>query len=359
MNRGVSRVVKLFGLLALVALSGCVKGQVLRAKVKDIEAKLAVAKKPALRCAARDFAKARAHLKFTLLELEQGALLRANEHMSIAEKSAKVAQGMAGRPECEEDKDGDGIIDTKDQCPEKPEDYDGFQDGDGCPEDQDTDGDGILDSLDRCPKEPEDKDGVEDEDGCPDLTKDRDGDGLLDEVDGCPEKPEDKDGFEDADGCPDVDNDRDKIPDTLDRCPDEPEDYDNDADEDGCPDIYKTIVIREDRIELKQKIFFATNDDKILSKSFGLLDEVAQALKSRPTLRVRIEGHTDSRGSDLYNKTLSERRAASVKSYLEGKGITPDRLDAEGWGEERPIGDNRHAEGREMNRRVEFHIVGK
>ena len=176
------------------------------------------------------------------------------------------------------------------------------------------------------------------------LTKDHDGDGFLDEVDACPDKPEDKDGFEDGDGCPDTDNDKDKIPDSLDRCPDEPEDYDNDADEDGCPDIYKTIVILEDRIELKQKIFFATASDQILSKSFGLLNEVAQALSSRKTLRVRIEGHTDSRGSDACNKSLSERRAASVMAYLVGKGVASDRMESEGWGEERPIGDNRHAE---------------
>jgi OOP family OmpA-OmpF porin len=344
-------------MLPMLTMFGCVKGQILRTKAKAIEAKLVQAEKPAMRCAAKELARARAHLGFTLLELDQGALLRANEHMGVAERSAKVAQGMAGRPECEEDKDGDGIIDTRDQCPDKPEDFDGFQDGDGCPEDQDTDGDGILDSLDRCPREPEDMDGVEDEDGCPDLTKDRDGDGLLDEVDGCPEKPEDKDGFEDADGCPDTDNDRDRIPDTLDRCPDEPEDYDGDADEDGCPDIYKTIVIREDRIELKQKVFVATNDDRILSKSFALLDEVAKALGSRKKIRVRIEGHTDSRGSDRYNKELSERRAQSVKRYLESKGVESVRLTAEGWGEERPIDDNRTEEGRAANRRVEFHIV--
>ena len=206
--------VRAFIVLLLGGLSGCVKGQVLRAKVADIEAKLVVAQKPAMRCAARDLAKARAHLKFTLLELEQGALLRASEHMIVAEKAAKVAQGMQGRPECEEDKDGDGIIDTKDQCPEQPEDFDGFEMAMDAPEDQDTDGDGILDSRDRCPREPEDKDGVEDEDGCPDLTKDRDGDGFLDEVDACPDKPEDKDGFEDGDGCPDTDNDKDKIPDS-------------------------------------------------------------------------------------------------------------------------------------------------
>ena len=108
---------------------------------------------------------------------------------------------------------------------------------------------------------------------------------------------------------------------------------------------------------MKQKIFFATNDDRILSKSFSLLDEVGKALASRTKIRVRIEGHTDSRGSDTYNRTLSERRAQSVKRYLEGKGVDASRMTAEGWGEERPIDDNRTSEGRAANRRVEFHIV--
>ena len=193
--------------LLVGGLSGCVKGQVLRAKVNDIEAKLVVAQKPAMRCAARDLAKARAHLKFTLLELEQGALLRASEHMIVAEKAAKVAQGMQGRPECEEDKDGDGIIDTKDQCRAGQILMDSRM---ACSRPRHGRR-WHFDSRDRCPREPEDKDGVEDEDGCPDLTKDRDGDGFLDEVDACPDKP-DKDGFEDGDGCPDTDNDKDKIP---------------------------------------------------------------------------------------------------------------------------------------------------
>ena len=234
----IRRAFLLVTLLPALGLLGCVKGAVLETKTKTILAKLETVQKPAMRCAPKELAQARAELAFTRLELNQGALLRANDHMNRAERHAKVAQGMAGRPECEDDRDGDGIIDTRDQCPDQPEDFDGNQDGDGCPEDQDTDGDGILDSLDRCPNEPEDKDGVEDGDGCPDLTKDRDGDGFLDEVDSCPDKPEDKDGFEDADGCPDVDNDRDRILDVVDRCPDEPEDYDGDADEDGGPDIY-------------------------------------------------------------------------------------------------------------------------
>ncbi|MEE2789615.1 MAG: OmpA family protein [Myxococcota bacterium] len=345
--------------VASLSSFGCVKGAMLAEKTTAMEDKLTASEKPAMKCAPKELATARAQLEFVRLELKQGALLRANEHMAEAERAAKYAQGMTGRPECEDDRDGDGIIDSRDQCPDQPEDFDRVEDQDGCPEDQDTDGDGINDSVDRCPNEPEDRDGVEDDDGCPDLTKDRDGDGFLDEVDGCPDKPEDKDGYQDEDGCPDTDNDKDRIPDVVDRCPDEPEDYDGDADEDGCPDIYKTIVIRDDRIELKQKVYFATDKARILSKSFDLLNEVASALKDRSSIKVRIEGHTDSVGSASYNKTLSLRRAKSVRKYLVKKGIDGSRMAAEGLGEERPIEDNRTSEGRAANRRVEFHIVSQ
>src|SRR6185312_8749748 len=84
----------------------------------------------------------------------------------------------------------------------------------------DRDGDGIKDNADKCPDQPEDKDGFQDEDGCPDL--DNDGDGLNDAIDKCPNDPEDKDGFEDEDGCPDPDNDNDGIADKDDKCPNEP-----------------------------------------------------------------------------------------------------------------------------------------
>ena len=120
------------------------------------------------------------------------------------------------------DRDGDGIKDDEDQCPDDPEDFDGFQDQDGCP-DPDNDNDGILDVDDKCPMVPEDHDGDEDEDGCPEgADGDRDGDGILDSVDKCPDVPEDRDGFEDQDGCPDPDNDQDGIPDKSDKCPNDP-----------------------------------------------------------------------------------------------------------------------------------------
>ncbi|HEV3190077.1 MAG TPA: OmpA family protein, partial [Polyangiaceae bacterium] len=105
------------------------------------------------------------------------------------------------------DRDGDGIKDDVDQCPDQPEDFDGFKDEDGCP-DPDNDNDGILDVDDRCPNVPEDREGFQDNDGCPEgKDGDRDGDGIPDSKDKCPDEPEDRDGFQDEDGCPDPDND--------------------------------------------------------------------------------------------------------------------------------------------------------
>ena len=129
------------------------------------------------------------------------------------------------------DNDGDGILDSKDKCRDATEDFDGFKDEDGCP-DLDDDADGVPDADDRCRNEPEDRDGFQDEDGCPDP--DNDGDGIPDVKDKCPNGPEDKDGFRDEDGCPDPDNDLDGIPDAQDQCPDLPEDKDGFQDEDGC-----------------------------------------------------------------------------------------------------------------------------
>jgi hypothetical protein len=97
------------------------------------------------------------------------------------------------------DSDHDGVPDDKDECPDEAEDFDGFQDDDGCP-DHDNDGDGVPDRDDLAPDLPEDVDGFEDEDGRPDM--DNDGDGITDDKDECPNEPEDFDGDEDTDGCP-------------------------------------------------------------------------------------------------------------------------------------------------------------
>ncbi|MCP3100814.1 OmpA family protein [Myxococcus sp. K15C18031901] len=267
-------------------------------------------------------------------------------------------------------------------CALGPEDYDGFQDDDNCL-DPDDDGDGILDGPDVCPGEKETFNGYQDEDGCPDdpnahlpsqdgvpppapvamtlppAPVDTDGDGIIDSEDRCPAEAEDLDGFEDADGCPDPDNDKDGIPDTVDACPLEAETINGVKDEDGCPDEGKSQVRLEGtRIVILEKVYFATSKDVILKKSFNLLTQVASVLKANPQVElVRVEGHTDSQGAEKRNLDLSQRRANKVRDFLMKAGIAGNRLEAVGFGEEKPVDTNKTAKGRENNRRVEFNIV--
>jgi outer membrane protein OmpA-like peptidoglycan-associated protein len=247
------------------------------------------------------------------------------------------------------DRDGDGIPDSVDACPEEPEDKDGYQDEDGCP-DLDNDGDGIPDTDDQCPNEPEDKDGFQDTDGCPE--RDNDNDGIPDAQDKCPNDPEDKDGFEDDDGCPDPDNDKDGFLDKDDKCPLEPG-----VAPDGCPKKYNLVVVTEKKIELKQTVFFDFNKATIKSVSFPLLNDVAQAMADNPKIKVEIGGHTDSVGDDNFNLKLSQKRAESVRTYLIKRGIDSNRMVPKGFGENVPLADNRTEAGRGQNRRVEFLIT--
>jgi large repetitive protein len=253
------------------------------------------------------------------------------------------------------DSDGDGIPDAQDLCPNEPEDKDGFDDEDGCP-DPDNDQDGIPDKIDKCPNEPEDKDGFQDEDGCPEV--DNDNDGIPDAQDKCPNDPEDKDGFQDEDGCPDLDNDGDGIPDSADKCPNEPETFNGVDDQDGCPDTGGQVQIAGGKIELPENVLFDTGTSKLVGRSEALLDHVAEKLKSNPNVkRVRIEGHTDDVGTPKKNQELSQQRAESVRDYLIKKGIEPERLQAVGYGDTRPLDKARTSAARAKNRRVEFIIV--
>jgi OOP family OmpA-OmpF porin len=353
------------GLLAVAALlCGC-PGQQVQGQANGVEEIIKNARKNgAYRCAPKQLALAEAHLERTRDELDLGNLIPAKEHMAVADTNARLAYKMSPPERCAPkvvvslpkpgDMDGDGCLDDVDKCPKEPEDRDGFEDEDCCP-DPDNDQDGIPDTTDQCPNNPEDKDGYQDEDGCPDVDNDRDG--IADAQDRCPTEPEDRDGFQDQDGCPDPDNDSDRIADVVDKCPNQPEDYDGDADDDGCPDAYKLVVVTAEKIELKQKVHFATAKTQILPRSFPLLNEVAKVLTDRPSIHVRIEGHTDSRGSDAYNLRLSQGRANSVRSYLIQRGIDSGRMEAIGYGESRPIGSNMTRAGRAQNRRVEFFIT--
>jgi outer membrane protein OmpA-like peptidoglycan-associated protein len=347
-----------------VAGSGCA-GSKLKARTGSIRDMAATAKENgAMRCAPRELAMAESHLDFAEQELSEGRYYQARGELQIAEANARRALRKSPKDRCApkqelvvtvEDSDGDGILDPDDECPNDPEDKDGFQDSDGCP-DNDNDNDGILDVDDNCPNDPEDKDEFEDDDGCPDP--DNDGDGLADPIDQCPNDAEDKDGFEDDDGCPDCDNDGDGVlecPTVVDKCPDQPAP----DTADGCPQKYKLVVVTESKIEIKQTVYFATNKSVIKRVSFPLLNEVAQALQDNPTIEVRIEGHTDSRGSDKHNLKLSDDRANSVREYLIGQGVDGGRMTSKGFGEDVPIADNRTKDGRAQNRRVEFVITNR
>jgi outer membrane protein OmpA-like peptidoglycan-associated protein len=255
------------------------------------------------------------------------------------------------------DNDRDGIPDDDDRCPDTPEDIDNDEDRDGCPEGDtgDRDGDGMLDNVDKCPDEPEDTDGFQDEDGCADPDNDKDG--ILDADDLCLDDPEDKDGFEDGDGCPDNDQDKDRILDKDDKCPDKPEAYNGFEDQDGCPDRGR-VVVTDGSIDILDMVYFDTNKDTIQSRSFPILDAVAATLQGTPGIGlIEIQGHTDDQGNDAYNLDLSDRRAKSVMKYLVDKGVDAKRLTAQGYGETQPLEPGRTKKARDRNRRVAFLIL--
>jgi outer membrane protein OmpA-like peptidoglycan-associated protein len=245
------------------------------------------------------------------------------------------------------DADGDGIPPGVDLCDDLPEDFDGFEDYDGCP-DLDNDRDSIPDLEDKCPDLPEDRDGFADTDGCPDP--DNDADGVPDSLDRCPDKPEDLDGFADADGCPDPDNDGDGVLDAEDDCPDTPRGRIVDAH--GCPPPPPPPPVIESQV--LQGVQFLSGSDRLNPASRQTLEEVAQALLADPTVQIEVRGHTDSLGPAAANRDLSYRRALAVRDALIRLGVSPSRITAVGLGEDFPIASNSTPEGRARNRRVEI-----
>jgi outer membrane protein OmpA-like peptidoglycan-associated protein len=259
-------------------------------------------------------------------------------------------QDFDGCPD--DDNDQDSVPDVHDKCPNDPEDRDGFQDEDGCP-DPDNDMDGIPDGRDKCPNEAEDKDGFEDFDGCPDLDNDKDG--ILDPQDKCPVQAEDKDGFEDTDGCPDPDNDKDGIPDERDKCPNEPENFNGFEDGDGCPDVARQQGLPlEKRFTLKG-VQFHSGTSELLTGSYAALDSLVETMKINPGTMIEIRGYMDNKGSELEQFRLSEARAMAVRNYLLSRGLAPAAVLARGMGSREPIASNNTAAGRAQNRRIEVY----
>jgi outer membrane protein OmpA-like peptidoglycan-associated protein len=187
---------------------------------------------------------------------------------------------------------------------------------------------------------------------------------VIDLEDKCPEVPEDRDGIEDTDGCPETDADGDGVLDVRDACPLEAGMEYGDPKRDGCPQEKKQprkLVIEEEKGELRllEPVQFETATAELKEVSHGLLDEVVEVMVDSPDLRISVHGHTDSRGGIEYNRRLSRARAEAVVKYLTDKGIAVERLSAEGFGPDRPLGTNDTAEGRARNRRVEFKIVAQ
>jgi OmpA-OmpF porin, OOP family len=249
----------------------------------------------------------------------------------IAKKKEAPVVVAPPLPEPPKDRDGDGVLDVDDKCPDTP----GLAALQGCP---DRDGDGIADGDDKCP----DVAGLARYQGCP--IPDTDKDGINDELDKCPTVP----GVARYQGCPIPDTDGDGVNDEEDKCINEK----GPASNYGCPVINEEIIRKVNRAA--QNVFFATGSSKLLAKSNASLNSVVAVLNENPTYKVNIDGHTDNTGKPDKNQILSDARAASVKAYLVSKGISEDRLTSTGFGQDKPVADNKTAAGRAKNRRVEM-----
>ncbi len=203
------------------------------------------------------------------------------------------------------DRDGDGVVDEKDECPDSAGPVALL----GCP---DRDGDGVPDIHDKCPNVK----GSVNFQGCP--APDTDGDGVNDDEDKCPLVKGVKSNF-------------------------------------GCPPIKPELITRVNHAA--DRIFFVRAKARIEQISLSELDRVVSVLQSDTVLRLRIEGYTDSEGTDARNLNLSNRRAKAVEHYLEKQGIPAARMDFIGYGANRPLASNDTPEGMAKNRRVEMILM--
>ena len=227
--------------------------------------------------------------------------------------------------EVPKDRDGDGILDIDDKCP----DVKGLASLMGCP---DRDGDGITDADDKCP----DVAGLAKYQGCP--IPDTDGDGINDEQDKCISVK----GFARYQGCPIPDTDGDGINDEEDKCPN----VAGPADNFGCP----VIGIKS------YEIVFKPGSAVLLPHGKLILDTVVNYLNRNTAVNITVDGHTDNTGTDKINDPLSVKRAEASKAYMVSKGIDAARMTTAGFGSKQPIADNKTADGRKKNRRIEIKI---
>ncbi|MFA5082025.1 MAG: OmpA family protein [Hydrogenophilaceae bacterium] len=201
----------------------------------------------------------------------------------------------------------------------------------------DGDHDGVTDDKDKCPTTPAGR--KVNAQGC---ELDGDNDGVVDALDRCPTTPAGR--KVDAKGC-ELDGDNDGVVDALDQCPTTP--AGDKVDSKGCT-LLNTIVLKG--------VNFDNDSAKLRTDSYPILDEAVATMKRYPGMKVEVAGHTDSNSSDAHNLKLSANRAKAVMDYFVSKGVPAEDLTSKGYGESTPIADNKTAEGRAENRRVELHI---
>lgn len=331
---------------------------------------------------------------------------------SLKSKSSGTHEFGIGMSLCKKkDRDGDGVPDDIDKCPDKP----GPKENNGCPKEEkkdedaekDTDKDGVLDKDDQCPTVPgpkenkgcpfadRDNDGLRDDiDKCPDVAgslenqgcpiQDRDKDGITDDKDPCPDEygeitnygcpegklpadfdarrfagakdvkskryPNARPGDMDGDGIPDNkddDRDGDGIPNSKDPCPNTPGDNGE-----GCPEI--PIEARNAIDFAIRNVYFDTDKAEIKAESFDYLDRLADWMNNNSEYNLDMQGHTDSRASADYNWILSKNRVSNVKAYLMQKGIPSQRIKIQWFGETKPVASGNTETAWRKNRRVEM-----
>ena len=271
----------------------------------------------------------------------------------VAPTAAPVMAAPPASAERGPDADRDGVSDSLDACSNTPPGA--SVDVQGCPVYRDSDGDGIIDPRDACPATA--TGAVTDVRGCP-VVADSDNDGIANTVDRCPTTiPGER---VDATGCAivipkadvEVDTDNDGVIDARDRCPNTA--AGTQADATGCP---INIPKPAERGVTLRGVTFASGRDALTPSSYAVLDQLAEQLLGAPSLRLEISGHTDATGSRATNLQLSLARAEAVRAYLVLQGVPGERLVATGYGPDMPIANNRTAQGRAMNRRVELRKI--
>lgn len=264
---------------------------------------------------------------------------------------ASASAGARGCPAPPRDNDADGIVDAEDACPRLA----GLRSSDpmihGCP---DRDHDGVPDPVDACPDVHGDRSVLPRFHGCP---SDLDGDGVPDSRDACPEVPGDETDDLRTSGCPPPpppppDRDGDGVEDAEDACPDERGVETEDPATNGCP----LVRVEGDRLRLARPLAFDGGQPTLSAEGERVAAAVASFLVAHPEIgRVRVEAHSDDRSARASRWT--EEQARAVAARLVALGVARRRVEARGLGGTRPVASSETPEGRARNRRIELVLL--